>query len=363
LGRYALHEAAAYAKADTVRELLTPREVSGWRAWLQPAPLRVDERTTQGRTALHFAAQSAAGEASHAVVATLLQYGAEVNSADSIGCTPLMLAAAIGDARMCELLLASGADPNAATTGASEDFDLLETPLVAAAWDGHEDAVKVLLQGGAVTEQRLATGNTALHEAVEAEQVAVVRQLVTHGADSNARGRDKGATPLHVAVWKFSEKRAEASPTAAIATVLIEHGADVSLEDERGHSAVHHATEDGKPTMLKLLLDAAAKNAWVPGGKTGLSLAQVHTRDGLPPLHLALHGGKGGKRSAVRAAKACAEVLLAAGANLEEVDGYGGTVLHWTAHESDEELTRYTSEAARHFGLYTTTNVDVPADG
>eukprot|EP01043_Picozoa_sp_COSAG02_P080000 COSAG02_NODE_18805_length_918_cov_0.560440_1_plen_177_part_10 len=176
---------------------------------MQPASLSVDGRTAQGRTALHFAAQSAAGEASHAVDAALLQSEAEVNSADSIGCTPLMLAAAIGDAPVCELLLANGANPNAATTGANEDFELLETPLVAAAWNGHEEAVEVLLRGGAVTEQRLASGNTALHEAVEAGQIAVVRHLVAHGADTNARGSDKGATPLHMAVWKFHENRAE----------------------------------------------------------------------------------------------------------------------------------------------------------
>jgi ankyrin repeat protein len=323
-----------------VRELLSRREANSWRTWLQPALPSVDDRTAQGRTALHFAAQSAAGEASHKVVAALLQSGAEVNSADSIGCTPLMLAAAIGDAPMCELLLTKGANPNSATTGANEDFDYLETPLVAAAWGGHEKAVEVLLRGGAVTEQRLASGNTALHEAVEAQQVAVVRQLVKHGADTNARGSDKGATPLHMAVWQYHENRAEASTAATIAAVLIEHGADVSLQDERGHSAVHHATEDGKPVMLQLLLDAGTKNGRIPDVKTGLPLAQVRTRDGLPPLHLAFHGGKGGKTSAVRAAEACAEVLLAAGANLEEVDGHGGTVLHWTAHESAEELTR-----------------------
>ena len=149
---WALHEAAAKAELATVRELLAPREATGWRAWLQPPPLSVDARDERGRTALHFAAQSAAGgEASRLVVAALLSSGAAVDSVDNLGCTPLMLAAAIGSAQVCELLLENGADPNAATTGADEDFDLLETPLVAAAWHGHEAAVEVLLRGGAMT--------------------------------------------------------------------------------------------------------------------------------------------------------------------------------------------------------------------
>lgn len=343
-----LHKAAADADAETVRALLLGGEVAGWRSWLQqPSPANVDERDGDGRTALHIAAESLAGERSRAVVDILLSNGAEANTVDNAGCTPLLLAAAAGDARICERLLASGADPNAATTSATDKFDLLETPLVSAAWAGHENVVELILLGGAQINQRTAVGNTALHEAVEARQKGVVRQLVAHGADTNARGSDRGATPLHMAVWEFDETDEEdATAVTAIAATLIEHGADVSVEDESGYSAVHHATEDGKPTMLKLLLAAVANNGHnnvksdVAGSGHVLPLAQIRTRGGLPPLHLALHGGKSGTASAVRTAKACADVLLGAGADLEDVDGHGSTALHWTAHESEEELTR-----------------------
>ena len=260
-----LHQAAARGDAAAVRSLLDPSRSRAWTAWWQ-GPVSVDDRDEEGRVALHAAAESNAGEQSRLTVAALLDAGSSVNAADGTGCTPLLLAAAVGDAEMCDVLLAADADPDAATTAESEKFAERETPLMAAGWGGHAEAIEALLRSHAGTELRMRSGNTALHEAVEAGQERAVRALLKGGADPNVRGSDE-LTPLHNAVWQSHRNdHAEVdgsgrrvATAAAVAATLLKHGADPTLMDGNGHSPVHHAAADGKPGILKLLLKSRGK--------------------------------------------------------------------------------------------------------
>lgn len=71
------------------------------------ADIGVDTRDCEGRTPLHYAARDPFKEAAE----SLLINGADVNARDNIGCTPLMMAAALNsNAAVAELLLENGAD-------------------------------------------------------------------------------------------------------------------------------------------------------------------------------------------------------------------------------------------------------------
>jgi ankyrin repeat protein len=90
---------------------------------------------------------------------------------------------------MIELLLKAGADPNVArSTG--------ETPLMTAARTGNVDVLKLILAHSAnVNAKETVTGQTALMWAVAENHVVATRLLLESGADVHSRS--KGSfTPL-----------------------------------------------------------------------------------------------------------------------------------------------------------------------
>jgi len=108
-----------------------------------------------------------------------------------VGSQPLHLAAACGgeggDA-VVALLLERGADVNAATKNG-------KTPLHEAAGEGHAETVCLLLERGAALEARNSAGWSALHWAANAGHVDAARALLQRGAEVNARTKG-GKTPL-----------------------------------------------------------------------------------------------------------------------------------------------------------------------
>src|SRR5688572_17171611 len=95
-------------------------------------------------------------------------------------------------ARACSVtmaLLAAGL-ASAAPQGAS--------PLIAAAENGDRVGVSRLLDQGAAVDARAVDGTTALHWAVRADRVDVVRALLESGAEASAADR-YGVTPLYLA--------------------------------------------------------------------------------------------------------------------------------------------------------------------
>lgn len=99
----------------------------------------VNSATDDGTTALHCAI----GPGNPAIVARLLDFGAQPNVADHDGRTPLWLAAHKEDARIAALLLDYKADPNC-RVGKNR-----LTPLMAAAKNGRIEMVNLLLDRGA----------------------------------------------------------------------------------------------------------------------------------------------------------------------------------------------------------------------
>lgn len=104
-----------------------------------------------------------------------LSTGANVDSRDDDGETPLMKAADDGHTAIVEALLKAGADVNAI----DEDG---QTALMMAADEGHVQIVKLLLNAGANVNAKDEDGETALMKALDENHAEVADMLRKAGA-------------------------------------------------------------------------------------------------------------------------------------------------------------------------------------
>ncbi|MCB9147866.1 MAG: sigma-70 family RNA polymerase sigma factor [Caldilineaceae bacterium] len=165
-------------------------------------------RGPSGATALHFAATAA-------VAAYLLGQGADANTQDDRGRTPLTWNPGITE--VVDTLLAHGAeiidifqacalgDVARVTQMLDADPSLLHqrkdprtgTPLHVAADKGQIEVARLLIERGAVVNATTDSGNiTPMHDAAFSGRVEMVKFLLTQGADAAARDTEFNATPL-----------------------------------------------------------------------------------------------------------------------------------------------------------------------
>lgn len=79
-----------------------------------------------------------------------------------------------------------------------------EPPLIAAAWNGHDDVIRLLLDHGAKIDRRDSSGNTALNAALLHGHDSTAQLLLARGANPNIGGegtpsgnaRDRGNTSM-----------------------------------------------------------------------------------------------------------------------------------------------------------------------
>jgi ankyrin repeat protein len=163
------------------------------------------ERTPEDALGLHEAA--AIGNARR--LKTILgQSRARVNAANPEGFTPLGLAAFFGHLDAAKVLLEQGADVNL-----RESSRFANTALDAAVAGDHPDLVKALLAARGDPNVRSEANYTSLHKAAAHGNLAIVQMLLDAGADPKAT-RDGGSTPLedarkegHEAVVKLLQSR------------------------------------------------------------------------------------------------------------------------------------------------------------
>ena len=152
-------------------------------------------------------------------------------------------AAAVGDtARVREL---TDTDPALINAYAADGF----YPLGLAAYFGHLDTVRLLLERGADVGQvaRNPMQVQALHAALAGRHEVIARLLVEHGADVNAK-QHGGYTPLHEAAQHGDLPLVE---------LLLAHGADTSARLESGQTPAEIAAEHGHTQVAERLRTAA----------------------------------------------------------------------------------------------------------
>ena len=234
-------------------------------------------------------------------VAELLAQGADVNTRDDHGATPLMYAAAVGSASMMRQLLGAGAEANA-----KNDFDA-----TALMWCTNQfEKVKLLTDRGADVNARSKRGRTPLLIAASHDgNVAVIRLLLSKGANP-ANASDKvNNTPLAASAY---------ANDGASVKLWLEKGADVNARNAAGLTPLMFAASNGNVDMVKALL---ARGADV-NAQSGPALAGT-VRHGpialgkLTPLMLAVTSGSA---ETVR-------LLLEAGADVNAQDVRGMTPL------------------------------------
>ena len=151
----------------------------------------------------------AAAAGQEVVVQRLLDNGAELESKDDKGRTPLIRAVVEGQKAVVKLLLKNGADLEA------ED-GYGRTSLVLAAINGQEAVVKLLLENGAELEAKDRHGWTSLSLPAANGQEAMVKLLLKNGAELDVKDI-YGDTPLSLA---------ERNGREAVVKLLLENGAE-----------------------------------------------------------------------------------------------------------------------------------------
>lgn len=174
-------------------------------------------------------------------------------------------AAAIGDIALLEEMLAANPalrDP----TAAGGRWRI--TPLHAAVLGGSRAAIAYLLDQDVPIDAVNHNGHTALALCAEHPtantRVSMAQVLLEYGANVNTSGGHHGGTVLH---------RAVIHGDAALARVLLEHGADPNCQDWSGKTPLHHAVPKNRQ-LVALLLSYAPNCA-------------VQSRDGETPVQYA----------------------------------------------------------------------------
>jgi ankyrin repeat protein len=152
--------------------------------------------------------------------------------------TALMTAVKHNDVNAVKSLIAQGANVN--ELDANQD-----APLVMAAYQGHTDIVRLLLEAGAdVAAVDPGMKATALHAAAYAGRTAAARLLVEYHIDIDRQGPFNGYTALHDAIWQGHVETAE---------VLIDAGANLHLKSHSGETPLDFARSRGQERIAALI--------------------------------------------------------------------------------------------------------------
>ena len=224
----------------------------------------------------------------------LLQNGANINSTDNRGRTPLYIAAGGGKSNLVSYLLEHGADPN---KGASWKGN--QMPIHVAAMYGHVEIIQDLLRHGAKIDACTTAGESALHYAAQYGRSAAVKFLLKEGANPNATDI-LGWTPLY---FRFSPQNvgvldgATGGPFASnfkeVAVLLVSAGGDINAtaETPKGYTPLMAACAVAPTEVVDYFLSKGANaEAKTQTGATASTIAQARDRsDVLELLKKATH--------------------------------------------------------------------------
>ena len=284
------------------------------------------------------------------IATNLLHHGADVNKMMK-GSTPLPHAVCCRwvDARMCEILLQFGADPNESFTFKDDilavpeyllsrlmkdmmpftenkrlaEIDSIDsmfltdenegTLLQIASMIGDKEKCRILIKYGADKDVSSTYGLTPLMTAAKEGSIGTesIVQLLQEGVDINKKDV-KGMTALYTAVQQGCLENVK---------ILLENGADPNIESRKGFTPLHDAAYGGDQDIVKILIQHGAN-------VNSLIYAEYSSTTA---LHNACMEGN----------LEVAQVLVEHGAMVECYDGTGAAPLHLAAQYNRPSVIRF----------------------
>jgi ankyrin repeat protein len=310
-GETPLMQAAQRGNLETVRALLAAKADPN------------AQEAKGGQSALMWAVS----ERHTAVAEELVRNGADVNAHSKTGFTALMFAAQQGDVASARVLLDAKADPNEAMPKSGA------TPLIIASAIGNPEVATLFLDRGANPNAADANGFTPLHHAVrdsdygldpaaKAVSVVIVKALLAHGANPNARlqlDKEKVAAEIKAQAGNAGARTKRTSITIT----------EVELE---GATPVALAAEVNNIEAIKALVDGGAD-------------PNIATDKGTTPLILASGAGTDVQRARSLEERATAvqtaRYLLDHGADVNAAGQFGWTALHSASYQGLNDLVEF----------------------
>lgn len=120
------------------------------------------------------------------------------------------------------------------------------TALMFASYNGHTEIVRFLKEQGGRIDEANSEGRTPLMFASSGPFPETVEFLLNEGADPNTSDSVENWSPLMYAA---------AEGNYEVVQILLEHEANVSMEDDDGETALDFARNNGHSEVVKLLED------------------------------------------------------------------------------------------------------------